>query len=346
MFRHETGFPYDVRPRMPPRRDAGPEVLSHERGWPTCDMYSPCLTFPPTRSRRFSPWPKTLKKAHAKGIREPRFAGHVQALLFEKPSLRTRVSFETAFAHLGGTTMYLGADVGWGHRESAADFSRVLTQYVDVVVCRAKDHARVEQLAAHASCPIINGLTDLYHPCQALADLFTLSEVHRRLAGLKLAYVGDANNVARSLAIACARLQVRFAIAAPPRYQFDTAFLQMLEAQHPRLDLQVTTNPLEALHDADGVYTDVWVSMGQESERQQRVGALEPYQVNGDTDGGCPEPGEVHALPAGAPRRGGHRRGHGRTAKHRGAASGQSHAPAKRTVGLAVVAVDHFDHFP
>ena len=125
----------------------------------------------------------SLKKAYMRGIREPRFAGHVQALLFEKPSLRTRVSFETAFAHLGGTTMYLGADVGWGHRESAVDFSRVLTQYVDVVVCRAKDHNRVEQLAAHASCPVINGLTDRYHPCQALADLFTLSEVHQRLAG-------------------------------------------------------------------------------------------------------------------------------------------------------------------
>jgi ornithine carbamoyltransferase len=242
---------------------------------------------------------EALKKAHAKGVREPRFAGHVQALLFEKPSLRTRVSFETAFAHLGGTTIYLGADVGWGHRESAADFSRVLTQYVDVVVCRAKDHARVEQLAAHASCPVINGLTDLYHPCQALADLFTLSEVHRRLAGLKLAYVGDANNVARSLAIACARLRVRFAIAAPPSYQFDAAFLKMLEAQHPCLDLRITTDPLEALDDADGVYTDVWVSMGQENERQQRVGALAPYQVNGELMAAAPSRAKfMHCLPA------------------------------------------------
>ena len=242
---------------------------------------------------------ESLKKAHAKGIREPRFAGHVQALLFEKPSLRTRVSFETAFAHLGGTTMYLGTDVGWGHRESTADFSRVLTQYVDVVVCRAKDHARVEQLAAHASCPIINGLTDLYHPCQALADLFTLLEVHGRLAGLKLAYVGDANNVARSLAVACAHLQVRFAIAAPPRYQFDAVFLKMLEAQHPRLDLQVTTNPQEAVRDADGVYTDVWVSMGQESERPQRVGVLRPYQVNRELMAAAPSRAKfMHCLPA------------------------------------------------
>jgi ornithine carbamoyltransferase len=240
-----------------------------------------------------------LKKALAQGVREPRFAGHVQALLFEKPSLRTRVSFETAFAHLGGTTMYLGADVGWGQRESAADFARVLSQYVDVVVCRAKQHARVEQLAAHATCPVINGLTDLHHPCQALADLLTLREAHGRLAGLKLAYVGDANNVARSLAIACARLQVRFAIAAPPSYQFDTAFLKTLESEHPRLDLQITTQPAEALHNADGVYTDVWVSMGQESERQQRVAALQPYQVNGALMAMAPSRARfMHCLPA------------------------------------------------
>ncbi len=242
---------------------------------------------------------ETLKKAHAKGVREPRFAGCVQALLFEKPSLRTRVSFETAFAHLGGTTTYLGADVGWGHRESPADFSRVLTQYVDVVVCRAKDHQRVEQLAAHAACPIINGLTDLYHPCQALADLFTLAEVHRRLAGLKLAYVGDANNVARSLAIACARLGVKFAIAAPPGYQFETAFLRRLEEQDPCLDLHVTTDPREALHDADAVYTDVWVSMGQEPERQQRIAALGRYQVNGELMAAAPSRATfMHCLPA------------------------------------------------
>ena len=221
-------------------------------------------------------------------MREPRFAGCVQALLFEKPSLRTRVSFETAFAHLGGTSMYLGADVGWGHRESPADFSRVLTQYVDVVVCRAKNHHRVEQLAAHAACPVINGLTDLYHPCQALADLFTLAEVHRRLAGLKLAFVGDANNVARSLAVACARLGVRFAIAAPPPYQFDTAFLRTLEEQDPGLDLQVTTDPREALRDADAVYTDVWVSMGQEDERRPRIAALDALPGESGTDGGAP----------------------------------------------------------
>ncbi|MCU0958938.1 MAG: ornithine carbamoyltransferase [Pirellulaceae bacterium] len=241
----------------------------------------------------------SLKRDLARGIRQPRLAGHVQALLFEKPSLRTRVSFETAFAHLGGTTMFLGSDVGWGHRESAADFARVLTQYVDVVVCRANCHQRVEELARHATCPVINGLTDRYHPCQALADLFTLLEVHGRLAGLKLAYVGDANNVARSLAVACARLGLQFAIAAPARYQFDTGFLKLLDEHHPQFDLQVTTDPREAVREADGVYTDVWVSMGQESERAARVQSLSAYQVNRELLACAPQRARfLHCLPA------------------------------------------------
>ncbi len=242
---------------------------------------------------------RDLKQAYTRGVRDRRFAGYVQALLFEKPSLRTRVSFEAAFAHLGGTTMYLGADVGWGQRESAADFARVLSQYVDVVVCRANQHARVEQLAAYATCPVINGLTDLYHPCQALADLFTLWEIHQRLAGLKLAYVGDANNVARSLAVASAHLGVRFTIAAPAGYQFDAAFLAKLKDQYPQGELRATTDPVEALRDADCVYTDVWVSMGQESQRGQRLQALLPYQVNGQLMAAAPRHATfMHCLPA------------------------------------------------
>ncbi len=241
----------------------------------------------------------TLKKAHLNGHREPRFAGRVMALLFEKPSLRTRVSFEAAFAHLGGTSMYLGTDVGWGQRESAADFSRVLTQYVDVVVCRSKEHRRVELLAKHATCPIINGLTDQFHPCQALADLFTLLELYGKLEGLKLTYVGDANNVARSLAIAAAHLHVRFTVAAPPQYQFDTEFLKRLEQQFPDFQLHVTTDPVKAVHDADAVYTDVWASMGQENERHERVAALAPFQVNSHLMAAAPARAVfLHCLPA------------------------------------------------
>src|SRR4029453_7627965 len=157
---------------------------------------------------------KELKEKLQHGIREPVLRGRTLAMLFEKPSLRTRVSFETAMAHLGGTTLFLGADVGWGKRESAADFSQVLSQYVDVIVCRANSHARVEELAKYCTCPVINGLTDLAHPCQALADLYTLDEIHGPLTGKPLAYIGDANNVARSLAVACGKLGVEFAIAS------------------------------------------------------------------------------------------------------------------------------------
>lgn len=243
---------------------------------------------------------RELKAQYKKGVREAIFPGHMLALLFEKPSLRTRVSFEAGFAHLGGNSMYLGADVGWGHRESPADFSRVLTQYVDVIACRAKSHHRVTELADHATCPIINALTDQYHPCQALADLFTLAERHNdRLDGLKFVFVGDANNVARSLAIACAKLGVRFTLAAPSDYQFDMAFLKQLETAVPDLDLRVTTNPKKAVFDADAIYTDVWASMGQESERDARLAAFAAYQVNSQLMASAPASALfMHCLPA------------------------------------------------
>lgn len=242
---------------------------------------------------------EALKKAFRHGTRETRFTGRVMGLLFEKPSLRTRVSFEAGFAHMGGTSMYLGADVGWGQRESAADFSRVLSQYVDIIVCRAKSHERVAQLAQFSECPVINGLTDQYHPCQALADLLTLKEHFQRLEGLRLTYVGDANNVARSLAIAAARLGVKFAIAAPTEYQFDTDFLKQLDANFPQFDLRVYTDVAKAVHKADAVYTDVWASMGQEHEQHERVAALTPYQINAGVMAAAPGRAVfMHCLPA------------------------------------------------
>ncbi len=195
--------------------------------------------------------------------------------------------------------MYLGSDVGWGTREAAADFSRVLSQYVDVIVCRAKEHRRVELLAQFATCPVINGLTDLYHPCQALADLFTLQEQFGKLNGLRLTYVGDANNVARSLAIASAQLGVRFTIAAPAAYQFETDFLKRLEEEFPQNDLHMTTDPVKAVQQADAIYTDVWTSMGQEAEQEQRRQALAPYQVNADLMAAAPGRAVfLHCLPA------------------------------------------------
>jgi ornithine carbamoyltransferase len=240
-----------------------------------------------------------LKAKLAKGIREPILPGRVLALLFEKQSLRTRVSFETGIAHLGGSSLFLGSDVGWGKRESAADFSQVLSEYVDAVVCRTNSHARIEELARHCERPVINGLTDSHHPCQALADLFTMIERFGDVRGKRLAYVGDANNVARSLAICCGRLGVEFAIASPKEYQFDKPFLADLERQIPNMKLVQTTDPREAVRGALGVYTDVWVSMGQEAEQAERAKAFAPYQVNAALLKRAPsEAIFLHCLPA------------------------------------------------
>ena len=240
-----------------------------------------------------------LKRNLTAGLREPLLPGRVMAMLFEKQSLRTRVSFETAMAHLGGTTLFLGSDVGWGKRESAADFSQVLSSYVDIVVCRTNAHSRIEELAQYCTCPVINGLTDSAHPCQALADLFTLEEIHGKLDGKKLAFVGDSNNVAKSLAIGCGKLGMEFAIASPPGYTFDTQFLAEVRREMPELKLTQTAKPREAVRGAIGVYTDVWTSMGQEAEAEQRKLAFKEYQVDVALMEAAPE-GAVflHCLPA------------------------------------------------
>lgn len=240
-----------------------------------------------------------LKRNLTAGIREPLLPGRVMAMLFEKQSLRTRVSFETAMAHLGGTTLFLGQDVGWGKRESAADFSQVLSSYVDIVVCRTTAHSRIEELAQYCTCPVINGLTDSAHPCQALADLFTLEEIHGKLAGKKLAFIGDSNNVAKSLAVCCGKLGMEFAIASPGGYTFDKEFLNQLRREVPELKLMQTAKPREAVRNAIGVYTDVWTSMGQEAESEQRKIAFKEYQVDVALMEAAPE-GAVflHCLPA------------------------------------------------
>ena len=242
---------------------------------------------------------RDLKQKFEQGVREPLLPGRVAALLFEHPSLRTRVSFESGMAHLGGSTLFLGKDVGWGSRESAADFARVLSQYVDVVIVRAKSHQRVEELARWSQVPVINALTDYAHPCQALADLFTLSELFGQMQGRTLAFVGDGNNVARSLATACGHLGLRFRLAAPPEHQFDQAFLERLRQIAPDLDLQMTADPAEAVREADAVYTDVWVSMGQEKEKAQRLATFAPYQVNAQLMAQAPADAVfMHNLPA------------------------------------------------
>jgi ornithine carbamoyltransferase len=239
-----------------------------------------------------------LKAKYQEGLREPLLPGRVIALLFEKPSLRTRVSFEAGMAHLGGHSLFLGDDVGFNSRESTADFGRVLSQYVDCVVVRSKEHATVTELAKYADCSVINGLTDYAHPCQALADLYTLKELVGGLKGQKLAYVGDANNVARSLIEACGLVGMTVVMATPQEYQFDASYMEHVRRAIPNLDLTVTTDPAEAVGGAVAVYTDVWASMGQEAEGAKRRSDFSRYQVNASLMNAAGDAYFMHCLPA------------------------------------------------
>lgn len=242
---------------------------------------------------------RDLQEKFAAGRRDALLPGRVLALVFEKQSLRTRVSFQAAMTHLGGSSLFLGADTGFASsRESVADFGRVLSEYVDAIVCRSKAHDTIVQLAAVASVPVINGLSDESHPCQALADIYTLRQAVGRVNGLTLAFVGDGNNVARSLAVVCGLLGMRFVLAAPERYQFDDAFRGHLKAILPDADISETTDPVAAVRNAAVVYTDVWASMGQEAERRERIAAFEPYQVNAALMAHSPDAMFMHCLPA------------------------------------------------
>ena len=191
-----------------------------------------------------------LKTKFDRGLREPLLPGRVMAMLFEKPSLRTRVSLESGMIHLGGSALFLGDDVGFGHRESIADFGRVLSQYVDVIVVRSKHHETVVALAEHCSAPVINGLTDYAHPCQAMADLFTIRELAGGLQGNTLAWIGDGNNVARSLALGCGKVGMRFVMGTPKPYRLEDEFVELLEREVPDLQMTVTADPAEAVRDA------------------------------------------------------------------------------------------------
>ncbi len=240
-----------------------------------------------------------LKTKYERGIREPLLPGRVMALIFEKQSLRTRVSFEAGMIHLGGGAMFLGEDVGFGKRESMSDFGRVLGELVDVVVVRTKRHQTVVDLAAHCTCPVINGLTDYAHPCQAMADLYTLRETFGSLEGRKLAWIGDGNNVARSLAQGCGKVGMEFTLATPDGYEFDAPFLEELRREVPDFNLVVTRDPAKAVADACAVYTDVWASMGQEAEMEQRQKDFAAYQVNAELMAKAPDDAVfMHCLPA------------------------------------------------
>ena len=242
---------------------------------------------------------RDLQEKYESGRRDALLPGRVLALVFEKPSLRTRVSFEAAMTHLGGSSLFLGEDSGFASsRESIADFGRVLSQYVDVIVCRSKAHETIVRLAEVAAVPVVNGLSDYCHPCQALADLYTLRGQVGRVRGLTLAFVGDGNNMARSLAVLCGLLGMRFVLAAPSGYHFDRGFRAHLAGILPDAEIEETTDPVAAVEGAAAVYTDVWASMGQERERAVRLEAFSPYQVDAALMARCPQAVFMHCLPA------------------------------------------------
>ena len=242
---------------------------------------------------------RDLQEKFVAGRRDALLPGRVLALVFEKQSLRTRVSFQAAMTHLGGSSLFLGADTGFASsRESIADFGRVLSEYVDAIVCRSKAHETIVRLSEVSSVPVINGLSDEAHPCQALADVYTLRQEVGRVQGLTMAFIGDGNNVARSLAVVCGLLGMRFVLAAPEKYQFHPSFRRHLQTILPEADISETTDPVAAVRGAAVVYTDVWTSMGQEAERQERLKAFAPYQVNAALMAHCPSGLFMHCLPA------------------------------------------------
>lgn len=244
---------------------------------------------------------KRLKKQlKATGRNDPIAAGKTLAMIFEKPSLRTRVSFEVAMNQMGGAAIYIApTEVGLGTRESVPDVARVLSGMCDAIMARVFEHDKLVQLAKHAAIPVINGLSDYSHPCQALADLMTADEHFGRLKGLTLAYIGDGNNVARSLMCACARFGVKFRIASPGGYELENELIDRIMKDFPQLDFSRTSDPALAVREADVIYTDTWVSMGQEAEKAKRLPIFQPYQINADLLKAAPSTAIVmHCLPA------------------------------------------------
>jgi ornithine carbamoyltransferase len=242
------------------------------------------LDLTPNEVRRVLFLAAELKSKFKRGVRPTVLNGQVLALLFQKQSLRTRVSFESGIRHLGGSSLYLADDVGFGKREPTQDIATILGSYVDAIVFRGYRHQDCLDLAKYAPCPVINGLTDHSHPCQALADALTIMEAFGEEAAnqrpLTITYVGDGNNVARSLGEVCGHLGWRFRLASPAVYSLETDFFSQLSEKFPQASFRAFTDPVEAATDAQVLYTDVWTSMGQEAEREERLVAFAPFQIN------------------------------------------------------------------
>ncbi|MDP6118030.1 MAG: ornithine carbamoyltransferase [Planctomycetota bacterium] len=247
-------------------------------------------------------WSERLKTRVARGIREFALQGKTVGLIFEKASMRTRVSFEVGINQLGGNSVYMDQRaIGLGTRESVKDVGRVISRYLDGIVIRTFEQENINQLAEYATVPIINGLSDEYHPCQALADMFTIKEKLGGFESASVAFVGDGNNVARSAALACAKLGIPFSLAAPESYGFTQEFTGLLDGMDSRdgFSFLETRDPKEAVKNANIVYTDTWTSMGQEEEANARRTVFADFQVNADLLNAAKEGVLVmHCLPA------------------------------------------------
>jgi ornithine carbamoyltransferase len=241
----------------------------------------------------------TLKKYYKKGNRDLCLAGKSLVMLFEKPSLRTRMSFQIAMSQLGGNPIYVKPeDIGGiGKREPIKDMARVLERYADGIMARTFAHETVIELAKYAEIPVINALTDWSHPCQAMADIMTIREHFGKLAGVKIAYIGDGNNVARSLAFACAKLNMKIVIASPKGYELDKKSIDRTNEIAAGTTAQIN-NPHDAVKGADVIYTDTWVSMGQEDEKAKRVADFQGFVVDSKLISEAPKAKIMHCLPA------------------------------------------------
>jgi ornithine carbamoyltransferase len=241
-----------------------------------------------------------LKSLYTVGGSDPCLSGKTLAMLFEKPSLRTRISFEVAMTNLGGSAIYVKPeDIGGiGKREPVKDIARVLSRYVDGIMARTFEHDTITELAKYATIPVINALTDWSHPCQAMADVLTIEEHCGKIEGVKIAFIGDGNNVARSLAHACAKLGMKMVIASPAGYELDAETIRKLNEAASDCVRQMN-DPHGAVRDADIIYTDTWVSMGQEQEKQKRQVDFAGFQVNVELVKSAPARVKImHCLPA------------------------------------------------
>ncbi len=243
-----------------------------------------------------------IKLRYYAGESQPILQGKILGMIFQKPSLRTRMSFEIGMLQLGGEAIYLGPeDIKLGEREATKDIARVIARYVNGIMARTFSHDIILELAKYSSVPVINGLSDLSHPCQVLGDLLTIKEKKGRLAGLKLAYIGDGNNVAHSLIFGSAKVGLNLVLATPPGYKPKGEIVKkaQIDAQKIGTKIEVIHNPEEAVEGADIIYTDVWTSMGFEGERDIRKKSFRPYQVNQDLLSKAKEEVIIlHCLPA------------------------------------------------